>query len=460
MQFTSFWYFLFLPACAGIYAVLGKRLRPGWLFTAGLVFYALFGNIWALLWCMAVTAAAARLLKPGCRWTLALFLTLDLGALFILKYLGFACGLASRLFGVQIPFTGFAAPIGLSFFTLQSAGYMIDLYRGAEHDRRPFSVLLFITFFPIVSSGPILRGDVISQLTSGERPKGVQIDEALPLFTWGLFKKLVVADRIGLLIAPVFAKPWQFGGWQIAAAAVGFTLQLYCDFSGYSDMARASALLFGVKAPENFRAPLMSRSIAEHWRRWHISLSTWFRDYLYFPLGGSRRGLVRTVINIMIVFLISGLWHGAALVYIVWGFLNGAYQAAGRITAGVRQKARSRLKLENPVWHTAQRIMCFFMTVFAFVFFRSGSVRNALMMIRRVFASPIAAEADLYSALIVLFGLIPVFVWDVSITRGRAAPPKGALKSCLVALGFAVLCMLFGLYGPGYTENSFLYFAY
>ena len=343
---------------AAAYFALPHRLRWMLLLAGSYYFYMCWNASYALLmlFSTAVTYACgllvgrAQSVKAKKGWV-ALSLCLNLSILFFFKYYGlFAGTLQSALGGsVRLPQLNVLLPVGISFYIFQALGYTIDVYRGDIAPMRHFGkYALFVSFFPQLVAGPIERsGNLIRQFDEKHRPDYEQIREGAVLILLGLVKKLVISDRLAVLVDKVYGDAAAWGAPAIIVATVCFAIQIYCDFSGYSDIAIGSAKLLGFRLMKNFDRPYFARSIAEFWRRWHISLSSWFRDYLYFPLGGSRVKTGRWVFNLMVVFLISGLWHGASWTFVAWGAINGLYQVIGRFTKTVRDSAYRALHV-NP----------------------------------------------------------------------------------------------------------------
>ena len=307
MSFLSPGFFLFFPLVTLFYFLLPQRARNLWLLVSSWYFYlcAGAGSFLFLLCALTLTYTGARFLEGQSgrarRRVLTLLLLLLFGTLFLFKYLGFALSMLERfLSAAGLSFTSPALelilPAGISFYLFMAAGYLIDVYRGNRPAERSFLLFaLFLSFFPYLLSGPIGRADtLLPQFRETHRFSYDGFRSGLLRFLWGAFKKLVIADRLGMLVTTVYAAPDQFGRLQVIAAAAAFSIQIYCDFSAYSDMALGCAQALGFRLMENFRTPYFSRSIGEFWRRWHISLSSWFRDYLYIPLGGNRRGRMRT----------------------------------------------------------------------------------------------------------------------------------------------------------------------
>ena len=331
-------FFLFFPLVTLVWFLLPGTARRLWLLCASWWFLLCAGpeHLFSLIAATTLTYCGAQLLDKaeGRRRKLALaaLLTVLFGALFLVKYLAFALDLLERVLtttglAFSSPALDLLLPAGLSFYLFMAAGYLIDVYRRDRPAEESYlDLALFLSCFPYLLSGPIGRaGGLLPQFRRPAPFSWEQLRRGLLRFLWGAFKKLVIADRLGLLVSTVYAAPETFGRIQVVAAALAFSIQIYCDFSAYSDMALGCAQVMGLHLMENFHTPYFSRSIGEFWRHWHISLSSWFRDYLYIPLGGSRKGRRRKYLNLLIVFAVSGLWHGAALSFVVWGLLNGLY---------------------------------------------------------------------------------------------------------------------------------------
>jgi alginate O-acetyltransferase complex protein AlgI len=271
---------------------------------------------------------------------------LNLGVLGLFKYLGFFLRtLGSLIPAERLPLANLILPVGISFVTFEVLSYLIDVYRGDSPADSWLDFVLLVMFFPHLMAGPILKPrEFIPQLVSGIDVTFSNIEAALPQFLLGLVKKALVADTLAMFVNPVFASPMRFSTLTAWLAVLAYALQIYCDFSGYSDMAIASARCFGLSIPANFDMPYISRSISEFWRRWHISLMRWFREYVYFPLGGSREGQAKTYRNLLIVMLLSGLWHGAGWTFVIWGGLHGLAMCVQRAWS----RLASRWQSEKP----------------------------------------------------------------------------------------------------------------
>ena len=397
MLFNSFEFAIFFPLAAGIYFCLPARFRWGFLLVASYAFYMAWepGYV-VLLWISTgcdylIGRGLEACPRPGRRkaW-LGLSLLVNLGLLFFFKYYNFfAASLDPLLLGLnypRLPESPFLLPVGISFYTFQTLSYSIEVYRGAwPAERHLGRFALYVAFFPQLVAGPIERAQrLLPQFQEPHRFEYNRVVDGLRLMLWGLFKKVVIADRLAVLVNNVYPHPDAFPGPVLALATVAFAFQIYCDFSGYSDIAIGAARVFGIRLMANFQRPYFATSIAAFWRRWHISLSTWFRDYLYFPLGGNRVGPLRWALNIAIVFLISGLWHGAAWRFLIWGGLHGGYLLIGRLTAPARNRLVKVLRLNAypVVACAASMLFTFLLVCFAWIFFRAASLEQALAVIR------------------------------------------------------------------------------
>ena len=401
MLFNSFEFAVFFPAVALLHFLLPFRARWVLLLLASLGFYMAWRVEYVLLLLAStlIDYYAGRAMgrcatRRERRKYLFLSLAGNFGILFTFKYAGFFTrswnGLASGVgWSTQLPVLDLVLPVGISFYTFQALSYAIDVYRGTlRPETNPARFILFVTYFPQLVAGPIERaGRLIPQLRQPTTPEGARIADGLRRMAFGLFKKVVIADRLSRAVDAVYSDPTRQGGPALALATVFFAFQIYCDFSGYSDVAVGAARVMGIELMENFRSPYLSRSMREFWQRWHISLSTWFRDYVYQPLGGSRQGEARTVLNLAAVFLLSGLWHGANWTFVLWGAFHGGCLIASRLTAAVRGHALARTRAERfPGLLAAGRTLFTFALVnLGWVLFRAHSLSDALEVYRGLF---------------------------------------------------------------------------
>lgn len=395
MAFNTFEYLLFLPAVFFLYYSIPHRFRWVLLLIASYYFYMSWKAEYAIL-IMASTLvdyfAGIRMGKledkKKRRPYLILSLAANLGLLFAFKYFNFfndSLRAFLNTFNIfyGVPEFKVLLPVGISFYTFQTLSYTIDVYNGKKSTERHLGIFaLYVSFFPQLVAGPIERStNLLNQLWQKVEFDYDRIASGLRLIIWGLFKKMVIADNIAPFVDEVYANPTEYSGGLLTLATFLFAYQIYCDFSGYSDIAIGSARMLGIRLMRNFDQPYLAHSIEDFWRRWHISLSTWFRDYVYIPLGGNRVSTARLYLNLMIVFVVSGLWHGANWTFIVWGALHGGYLIAWKVIGG-------RFKPNSEALSEAQRhllrygaiLLTFVLTCFAWIFFRANTVGDAFFI--------------------------------------------------------------------------------
>lgn len=393
MLFNSADYAIFLPFAVAAFWLIPRRLRLLWLLGMGYLFYmhALPRGA-ALLAAVTVINYVAGLLmgrRPLTR-KLVLFcaLGMDLGVLGFFKYADFVIESANSLAGALGGSARFDAlniilPIGISFYTFYAMAYLIDCYRGRfEPVRRPDLFAAHMAFFPQILAGPIVRpGQLLPQLANLPAFRRETFESGIRLVVVGIVKKVLLADKLAVVAGMGFSSAGELGMVDAWVAAVAFTFQIYFDFSAYTDIARGSARLFAIELPENFRLPYLAASPREFWRRWHITLSTWFRDYLYIPLGGSKGGRVGKYRNLMITMVLAGLWHGAAWTFVIWGAYHGIILVANHILIDRRSEARGPAENETPLSSRALSIaFTFVLVVLGWVFFRAESLSQAVLM--------------------------------------------------------------------------------
>ncbi|MBR1691413.1 MAG: MBOAT family protein [Lachnospiraceae bacterium] len=382
MLFNSLAFAIFLPVVFFLYWAIPDRYRVYLLFLASYYFYMSWNAKYVvlILFTTVISYAAALLISKAVSGRLKLVLltgasAAGLGVLFFFKYLELFENMLARtagLFGVTIhPVTlGLMLPVGISFYTFQTMSYVIDVYRGEVKAERNFiTYAAFVSFFPQLVAGPIERtGNLLPQIKQEKHFSYEQSVMGLKLMAWGFFKKLVIADNLAVYVDAIYSEPQYHQGLSLIAATLFFTVQIYCDFSGYSDIAIGTAGLFGIDLMKNFASPYFAGSLKEFWSRWHISLSTWFRDYVYIPLGGNRKGKVRKALNQILTFAVSGLWHGANYTFLVWGLWHGIGQV-----------------LENLLRKKKRWISTFLFVAAAWVFFRAQSLSEAVYIFGHMF---------------------------------------------------------------------------
>lgn len=409
MLFNSIEFIFFFVIVTSLYFVLPHRFRWFMLLAASCYFYMAFVPVYILILGFTIVIdyfAGIYLEKtqgPGRRWLLVASLVANIGVLAVFKYYNFLNdNLTTLLHGAgfqnPIPYLSILLPIGLSFHTFQAMSYTIEVYRGHQKAERNFGIYsLYVMFYPQLVAGPIERPqNLLHQFYEEHHFDYDRVVSGLKLMLWGFFKKLVIADRLAITVDAAYNYPELQTGMTLLVATMFFAVQIYCDFSGYSDIAIGSARVMGFKLMTNFNRPYFSRNIAEFWKRWHISLSTWFKDYLYISLGGNRVSVPRWYFNLFFVFLVSGLWHGANWTFIIWGAINGFYL----VFALVSEKYVHRFEKATGLIHhrrliqVSNIIITFFLACFAWIFFRANHVQDAFLIIRRIakFDGPVHFE--------------------------------------------------------------------
>jgi len=448
MLFHSIDFVIFFPIVVMAYFILPKKLKNVWLLVASYYFYMNWNAKYALLLFGAslitylASFAVSRMAenKRGRQWVLAGALVLVFAILAYFKYVNFALqsvvGVVNA-FGstLQIPEFDIILPVGISFFTFQAAGYLIDVYRGeVELERNPITYFLFVSFFPQLVAGPIERSkNLLQQMHTTYQWDRKRIERGLCIMLWGYFLKLVLADRCAVLVDSIFRIYPEHHGLLLILGAILFSLQIYFDFMGYSTIARGAALVLGYRLMDNFHQPYFATSIKEFWRRWHISLSTWFRDYLYIPLGGNRCSKGRKYFNLMVTFLVSGLWHGANWTFVIWGGIHGLYQVIGDLLAPVLAKIRKvcRVREEATSFIIFRIVRTDILAVIAWVFFRAETITGACNYLKNCVTGGLELEAVWGDAFytyglnewhmnLLLIGLVVFFIFSFLRERGVA----------------------------------------
>lgn len=401
MLFNSFSYALFLPVIFVLYWIIPQKFRWIILLMSSYYFYASWGPQYVIVILLTtIISYTSALLIDGRhesslfpKFVLSLSVILCIGILFTFKYLNFFTENLALLFKVLSapiqPFTiKLALPIGISFYIFQTISYLVDVYRGDIHAEKNLGLYaVYISFFPKVMQGPIERGkNLLPQLYEHRRFQYKQASYGLKLMAWGYFKKLVLADNLSVYVNQVFNDLPSYQGLSLVLATFFFAIQLYCDFSGYTDIALGSAKLFGIELSLNFKAPYFASSIKDFWGRWHITLSTWLRDYIYIPLGGNRVGKFRHALNIMITFLVSGLWHGASWNFILWGEIHGILQVIEGFFPWNSKKSPFQRNRHYHFLLCIITVPCTFLLVcFAWIFFRAATLNDAIYVLQNMF---------------------------------------------------------------------------
>lgn len=414
---------------------------------------------------------------------LGVTIIIDFALLFYFKYINFLIYNINQLLG-SIGKNTFSAldiilPVGLSFFIFQAIGYVIDVFRKNIHaEKNFFKYALFLAFFPQLVAGPIGRAkNLLTQFSKPIDLDGQNLREGLVYLLFGVWQKVVLADNIAAIVNPVYTNYDSYSGMQILLATMLFGVQIYCDFGGYTNIARGSAKILGIQLARNFNAPYMAIGITDFWSRWHISLTSWFRDYLYIPLGGNRRGTLRKYINTMIVFAASGVWHGAAWNYVFWGALNGLFIVFEDIWRKIYKK---NLKNNNSVTDKLdinkwiKRIITFLLIDFTWLFFRAPSLSGAVRMIKHSFSHP-GLRGFLLGNDLSLFGsnlMLAVILMSIMILLCVGIMNERGINKFIfffqqkewirwiVYMTFLAMIILYGAYGEGYEQTQFIYFQF
>jgi alginate O-acetyltransferase complex protein AlgI len=444
MLFSSYTFlFQFLPATVLAFAAARRHSpRAGIMVLAGasLFFYGAWRPVYLLLLIASIAinfGLGLRMEDPQQRRAIGTFgVALNLAVLCYFKYTGFIFDSINTLTGAPLPFFNIVLPLGISFFTFQQIAYLVDVMRGARVERDIVSYTLFVSFFPHLIAGPLVHhAEMIPQFKRGRTGRSaVLAARGLAIFAAGLFKKVVIADNLAQFVSPVFAHLDAGGGvttpWAWLAT-LAYTLQIYFDFSGYSDMAIGLALLFGIRLPVNFRSPYQATSIIEFWRRWHITLSRFLRDYLYIPLGGNRLGEQRRYVNLLVTMLLGGLWHGAGWNFLVWGGLHGIYLGINHLWRGWRG-SKPEVSMAGLVAKGACWAITFFAVVVAWVFFRAKTAAGAWQMLQGLFGAEAGSSAYASPGILRLMDL-PMLVGEAQLLLigGGAVALVLALALCL-----------------------------
>ena len=454
---------VFLPAAFCLHLLLpGMRAKNFLLVVASLVFYAYGEPIYVIL--LVASSAGNYILArltgecPKIRkLTMTLAVVINLGLLVIFKYSGFLVETFNSVTGAGIPVPQVRMPIGISFFTFQALSYVIDVYRGDASVQKNFGkVLLYISFFPQLIAGPIVKYHDVEAEINNRKQTPEEIGKGIRRFSAGLSKKILIANTMGLVADNLFgAAATGITGPGAWLGAVSYMLQIYFDFSGYSDMALGLGMMFGFHFHENFDYPYISASIREFWRRWHMSLSGWFKEYLYIPLGGNRRGKFRTVVNKMIVFVCTGIWHGASFNFLFWGIYHGFFLMLEEYIPFIGKKGG---KLKSFFQHVyALLVVCV-----GFVFFRADTMKQGCFWIREMFTD-FGWKASAMS--LTLQQLTPVYLVTLAAALVAAVPVNSMLKKYKWYEGFTYVLSLAGfalcvLSLAGGTYNPFIYFRF
>lgn len=487
MLFNSYSFLVFFPIVTLVYFVIPKRIRYIWLLLASYYFYMCWNAKYALLLLTSTiityfSGLVLSMVKPEEKHTVilkrsvvAISFISNLSILFFFKYFDFVIeniNAVLTVFRIELlnPEFEVLLPVGISFYIFQALSYTMDLYRGEiSAEKNVLKYALFVAFFPQLVAGPIERSkNLLKQIVEEHRFNYEKMCEGLMLMLWGYFLKMVIANRIAIFVDAAYGAEILYDGKYLLLASILFAFQIYCDFAGYSTIAVGAAEIMGFELMENFNCPYYAETVAEFWRRWHISLSTWFRDYLYIPLGGNRKGAIRKYINTMIVFLVSGLWHGANWTYVVWGGLNGLYQVIGGMLTPLKKKFKYKL-LKIP-----RILITFFLVDFTWIFFRASNLTHAKDIIDRIIHMnnpELLINGTLYdlglnrqNMLVLIISIAILLAADIAkynqIKVREVIASLDILNRWLVLLTGIAVVLLFGVWGSGYEAVNFIYFQF
>ncbi len=497
MLFNSIQFLLFFPAVVLLYFIMPQRIRKLYILICSYYFYMCWNAKYAILLFLStfitygiglligrIPAEETNKRRIVLKKTfVGLGFGINLAMLFFFKYAGFIIDNLNIILKnikvqiIEMPFE-IVLPVGISFYIFQALGYTIDVYRGETKAEKNFiKYAAFVSFFPQLVAGPIERSkNLLDQFDEKHKFEFERVKNGILLMLWGYFQKVVIADRIAVLVDKVYNFPQYHSGLVIAWATVLFAFQVYCDFAGYTCIARGAGQVMGFRLMNNFDSPYFARSVAEFWRRWHISLTSWFRDYLYFPLGGSRQGKWKNYRNIMIVFLVSGIWHGASWTFVIWGALNGLYQVIGKMCTPVKQKIYKWCGVKEDAFShkLMQTLITFCLVDFAWIFFRTGDIGTAFVIIKKMFTvcNPwVLFDGTLYTLglsqadfMIGILSIVVLMIVDYWHYKGKeirkTLEKQGIWFRWMCYIGAVFILLIFGIYGPGFDASQFIYFQF
>ncbi len=495
MSFNSINFLIFFPIVVLVYFALPKKIKNIWLLISSYFFYMCWNPKYAIILatCTAVTYLSGILMdkvngqisddkkkKRNKKLILLGSVMINFLFLFYFKYLNFAISTFTELFkgfgiSLNVPQFDIILPVGISFFLFQALSYSIDVYRNDTKVEKNFiKYALFVSFFPQLVAGPIEKSkNLLKQL---DKPKTFDFSRARDgflLMLWGYFLKLVIADRVAYFVDTVYNDYSFYSGMYLIIATLLFAVQIYCDFAGYSTIAIGAAKILGIDLTKNFDSPYLSTSISSFWKRWHISLSDWFKDYIYIPLGGNKKGIVRKCINKLIVFLISGLWHGANITFVIWGLLNGLFVVISDLLKQLFKKFNTK-GLSKVLLKVCGFVVTFVLVNFTWIFFRAPNMMTATNIINSIFTtnnfnilhdgSIYSCGLDIYNFWLAIICIAVLLIVDICNRRGFAiremiAKQKGIIRCTVIAVSI-VFILTFGIWGSSYNAQNFIYFQF
>ncbi len=487
MLFNSIDFLMFFPIVSILYFIVPKNIRNVFLLCASLYFYMSWraSYVVLILFTIITTYIASVIInrfednKKIRKTALVLGILLNLGVLFLFKYYNFFIENIENVSGIMLPILNFALPVGISFYTFQSLGYVIDVYnKKVKAEKNIINYALFISFYPQLVAGPIERStNLLNQVNTPKEYSYENMRRGLLLMGYGFFLKLVIADRLAIFVNNVYTDYLNANGAFLFLATIIFAIQIYCDFASYSYIAIGAARVIGYKLMTNFKAPYFSKSISEFWQRWHISLSTWFQDYIFNPIVWSSKNPQMAIYTAVItVFLVSGLWHGANWTFVVWGIIHAIFRVFEIVIKNPKKKLYKKLKIntKSKLFKFLQTITTFLLICFTYIFFRANNLSEAFSIIKSIMFtsdfSLLSAETflsygidvfDLYAAVI---ALVVLFIADYLIYNSVDVYAFITKKNRLIRWVFywviILVIVVFGVYGPNYDAAPFIYFQF
>lgn len=498
MLFNSGQFLVFFPIVVLMYFVLPKKIKNIWLLISSYYFYMCWNAKYIVLiftstvitWLSGIAMERIKQTDKSLedkvklkKMVVAASFITNIGLLGYFKYTNFFLDIISRVFArvnidLNIPTFDILLPVGISFYTFQALSYTMDVYREDIYAEKNFlQYALFVSFFPQLVAGPIERSkNLLKQLAVPKKFSYDNLRKGLLLMLWGYFLKIVIADRAAVFVDAAFDNLDEYGGWYAIVAIIIFAAQIYCDFYGYSVIAMGASKILGIDLMENFDTPFLQTTISGFWKGWHVSLTSWFRDYLYIPLGGNKKGKVRKDINILIVFTVSGLWHGASLTYVLWGAINGLYQVIADILMPIRKRICTFFELDRKsLGHKIAMILgTDILFLFSLVMFRAKSLTHAMQAYSTIFKANnpwILFDGSLYNLglnsknmNLLLFCIFVLLFADIckkkQIKISEVVLKQNMWCRVLFVSVSIVFILIFGIWGPEYDAANFIYFQF
>ena len=487
MLFNSLTFLIFLIIVLSLYYILPYKYRWYLLLIGSCIFYMAWRIefIFLILFSSFFNYYIGLLIEryeKNSKLILTIGLIINFLILFIFKYsifINHSFMSIYNYFNIPYPIKDFdiVLPMGISFYTFQATSYTIDIYRKRyKAEKNILKLSLYIMFFPQLVAGPIERADnLLNQLFLNHKFNIYNISIGIKIMLIGYLKKIVIADRVAILVNTVYNSPYDYNGISFIIATVFFAIQLYCDFSGYSDIAIGCSKLFGIDLMENFKSPYFSKSVKEFWTRWHISLSTWFKDYLYIPLGGNRKGTLRTYYNLMVTFLVSGIWHGANWTFVLWGALNGLYQIIGDLKNKLIRFIGFKIKNQyiNKFLDIFRILITFILICFSLIFFRANTVKDAFYIVNNLFSDinvindiqylynvSIELGLNIFEILMVIFCIVILFFIEIFEYKQRIYVSLNKLPFFIRFIFYYIIAIIIISMGVFSNAGQFIYFQF